>query len=78
MSIQVATRLSDDVVAFIDEQVERGEAPSRAAWLSRAARREQRHQLAMRDARIYAEHGEDSDLIGLVDWVVAHPIDPDA
>lgn len=54
MSTQIAVRLPDDVVAFIDAEVKGGHARSRAAVVLRALEREQRRRLAERDAEILA------------------------
>ena len=43
MSTQIAVRLPDDIMAFLDETAARGETPSRAAIVSRALERE-RHE----------------------------------
>ena len=42
MTTQIAIRLSDDMVAFIDDLVRSGDAGSRAAVVSRALERERR------------------------------------
>ena len=77
MSKQVTLRLSDDVVAFIDDQVSHGVARSRAAVVNRALHREQRYALAMRDAAILAERGPDADLESLTAAVSSTPLDID-
>lgn len=77
MSKQIAVRLPDDVVAFIDEMVERGDANSRAAVVSRALARERRRSIAARDAAILAQHGTDADLDALAEFAAHQPIDLD-
>lgn len=77
MSTQVAVRLPDDIVEFVDHLVADGEASSRAAVVVRALQRERRRLVAERDARIYAESGEASDLAGLGEWAAAQPVDLD-
>lgn len=77
MSKQIAVRLPDDVVAFIDEMVERGDANSRAAVVSRALARERRRDIAARDAAILAQHGNDTDLDKLAEFAAGQPIDID-
>jgi Arc/MetJ-type ribon-helix-helix transcriptional regulator len=77
MSKQIAVRLPDDVVAFIDEVVERGDASSRAAVVSRALAREHRRDIAARDAAILAQHGNDADLDALAEFAAGQPIDID-
>jgi Arc/MetJ-type ribon-helix-helix transcriptional regulator len=77
MSTQVALRLSDDIVAFLDEQVRSGSAASRAAVVTRALERERRHAAAERDAAIYAADFEGRDLDDLASWASAQPMDID-
>lgn len=77
MSKQIAVRLPDDVVAFIDELVEQGDASSRAAVVSRALARERRRAIAARDAAILAQHGNDTDFDALADFAAGQPIDID-
>jgi Arc/MetJ-type ribon-helix-helix transcriptional regulator len=59
MSRQVTVRLPDDLVEFIDHQVERGQAASRAAVIAAAIDRERRRKVAERDAAILARAGSD-------------------
>ncbi|QPL05940.1 MULTISPECIES: ribbon-helix-helix domain-containing protein [Actinomyces] len=68
MSTQIAVRLPEDLVAFLDEVVAQGEAPSRAAAVARALERERRERAAAEDARILAELGPQDDLDDLVEW----------
>ena len=65
MSTQIAVRLPDDLVAFIDQLVRSGDAPSRAAAVTRALERERRRRIAERDAAILAQSGHDADLDSL-------------
>ncbi|ARD41318.1 YlcI/YnfO family protein [Actinomyces gaoshouyii] len=67
MTIQIAVRLPDDVVSFLDEAVARGEAPSRAAVVIQALERERRERAAAEDARILTEIGPQDDLDNLVE-----------
>lgn len=62
MSTQIAVRLPDELVAFIDELVTTGRAGSRAAVVTRAIEREKRREAAARDATILAQAGTDPDL----------------
>ncbi len=56
MSTQIAIRLPDEVVEFIDEQVRSGNARSRAAVVSRSIARDARRQRAEQDiVRLLAE-----------------------
>jgi Arc/MetJ-type ribon-helix-helix transcriptional regulator len=75
MSKQIAVRLSDDLVDFVDSIVATGEQRSRAAVVSRALERERRRTIAARDAEILAALGPDADLASLADHVVDVPVD---
>lgn len=77
MSIQIAVRLPDDMVGFLDHLVETGRGSSRAAVIARALNRERRHEMAVQDAAIYAQAGEDRDMIDLVQYLSGQPADPD-
>jgi Arc/MetJ-type ribon-helix-helix transcriptional regulator len=77
MSIQIAVRLPDDTVAFLDRLVAEKKAASRAEIIARALERERRREIAARDAAILAESGEDPDLAGLIRYMTGHPVDPD-
>ena len=72
MTVQIAIRLPDDMVAFLDKSVAAGKAPSRAALVARAVEREMRRQVAEQDAVILRERGTSDDLDELVTWSVAH------
>ena len=65
MSTQIAIRLPDDLVEFLDDLVKSGKATSRAAAVARALERERRRQTAERDAAILARAGADADMDGL-------------
>jgi Arc/MetJ-type ribon-helix-helix transcriptional regulator len=54
MSTQIAVHLPDEIVAFIDDEVQGQHARSRAAVVVRALERERRRRLAERDAEILA------------------------
>lgn len=58
MSTQIAVRLPDHLVAFLDERVAGGEK-SRAAVVTKALMKYERRLSAARDARIYLEQGDD-------------------
>ena len=77
MSTQIAVRLPDDTVAFLDRLVREKKAASRAEIIERALERERRREMAARDAAILAESGEDPDLAGLIRYMTGHPVDPD-
>ncbi|HEX7290053.1 MAG TPA: YlcI/YnfO family protein [Conexibacter sp.] len=67
MSKQIAVRLSDELVDFVDELVGAGTEPSRAAVVTRALERERRRAVAARDAEILARTGQDPELAGLAE-----------
>jgi Arc/MetJ-type ribon-helix-helix transcriptional regulator len=77
MSTQIAVRLPDDTVAFLDRLVAEKKAASRAEVIARALERERRREMAARDAAILAESGEDPDLAGLIRYMTGHPVNPD-
>ncbi len=72
MSTQIAVRLPDEMVAFLDRTVATGKAPSRAALVAAAVEREMRRQAAEDDAHILRENGAVDDLDDLVQWSSAH------
>lgn len=67
MSKQIAVRLADELVEFVDELVESGTERSRAAVVTRALERERRRAVAARDAEILARTGADPELAGLAE-----------
>ena len=86
MTTQIAVRLPDDMVQFLDQLVARGQAPSRASVVERALAREFRRVIAARDAAILAEAAEASgaadvaapdedDLDSLADYAARNPLD---
>jgi Arc/MetJ-type ribon-helix-helix transcriptional regulator len=75
MSKQIAVRLPDDLVDFLDEIVDSGTGRSRAAVVTRALERERRRALAERDAVILASTGPDPELAGLAEHVAGQPRD---
>ena len=75
MSKQIAVRLPDDIVEFVDTQVSSGEATSRAAVVRRALERERRRAIAARDARILARSGDDPDMQRLAEHAARTPLD---
>ena len=75
MSTQIAIRLSDDIVAFIDDLVRSGDASSRAAVVSRALERERRRKVAERDAAILRRQEPDPDLDGLAEFAATVPLE---
>jgi Arc/MetJ-type ribon-helix-helix transcriptional regulator len=65
MSKQIAVRLPDDLVEFVDGVVGSGRERSRAAVVTRALERDRRRAVAERDAEILAKSGPDADLADL-------------
>ncbi|UOY01863.1 ribbon-helix-helix domain-containing protein [Blastococcus sp. PRF04-17] len=61
MTTQIAVRLPEELVEFVDRLVSDGRAPSRAAVVSRALHRELRREVAARDAAILAATGTEAD-----------------
>ena len=72
MSIQIAVRLPDEMVAFLDRAVATGKAPSRAALVASAVEREMRRLAAEQDAQILRTEGAADDLDELVEWTASH------
>jgi Arc/MetJ-type ribon-helix-helix transcriptional regulator len=77
MSKQIAVRLPDELVEFVDEIVGSGSERSRAAVVARALERERRRAIAARDAEILARTGSDPELDGLAEYVVGRSIAAD-
>jgi Arc/MetJ-type ribon-helix-helix transcriptional regulator len=75
MSKQIAVRLPDELVAFVDEVVDSGREPSRAAVVTTALERERRRTVAARDAEILATTGPDPDLAGLAEFAAGVGLD---
>jgi Arc/MetJ-type ribon-helix-helix transcriptional regulator len=74
MSTQIAVRLPDELVQFIDQLVEHGQASSRAAVVAQAIERERRRAIAARDAAILAEAAADDDLDDLARFASRVPM----
>jgi Arc/MetJ-type ribon-helix-helix transcriptional regulator len=75
MSTQIAVRLPDVMVEFLDRLVADGQAASRASVVERALAREFRRQIAARDAAILAAAGPDPDLDQLAGYAAQAPLD---
>jgi Arc/MetJ-type ribon-helix-helix transcriptional regulator len=75
MSKQIAVRLADDLVEFVDSVVAHGDQRSRAAVVTRALQRERRRAIATRDAEILAAAGPDPDMASLADHALSTPIE---
>ncbi|MBA2349569.1 MAG: antitoxin [Solirubrobacterales bacterium] len=63
MSKQIAVRLPEELVEFVDATVSAGGARSRAAVVTRALERERRRAVAARDVELLAAAGEDEELV---------------
>jgi Arc/MetJ-type ribon-helix-helix transcriptional regulator len=74
MSVQIAVRLPDSMVEFLDRLVADGQATSRASVIERALAREFRRQVAARDAAILAAAGPDTDLDRLASYAARAPL----
>ena len=75
MSKQIAVRLPEELVDFVDSVVKAGTQQSRAAVVIRALERERRRAIAARDAEILAAAGPDADLDALARHAVAATAD---
>jgi Arc/MetJ-type ribon-helix-helix transcriptional regulator len=74
MSKQIAVRLPDELVDFVDELVGSGAGRSRAAVVTVALEREHRRAVAARDAEILARTGPDPELAGLAEHAAGLPL----
>jgi len=74
MSKQIAVRLPDDLVDFVDQEVRSGREHSRAGVVTRALERERRRAIAARDAEILARTGADPELAGLAEYAAQRPV----
>jgi Arc/MetJ-type ribon-helix-helix transcriptional regulator len=78
MRKQIAIRLPEDLVDFVDEQVRSGRATSRADAVTRALARERRRERAARDLAVLLteRHLDDPDqLDDLAEFARTIPID---
>jgi Arc/MetJ-type ribon-helix-helix transcriptional regulator len=75
VSIQIAVRLPDDMVEFLDLLVSQGRATSRASVIERALAREIRSEIAARDAAILAQAGDDAEMDSLAEYAARLPPD---
>lgn len=72
MTTQIAVRLPDEMVRFLDRSVASGKAASRAALVAAALEREMRLQAAQQDVQTLKKKGTVDDLDELVAWSVDH------
>ena len=77
MSKQIAVRLPDDLVDFMDELVARGAEQSRATIVLRALQRERRRLGTLRDIEILKRTSPDPELDALAAYSARLPIDLD-
>lgn len=79
MSKQITVRLPNEQVAFLDEEVRAGAAPSRAALVSQAIDRFERERRAAREVLDMAARGGDPypDLAGVPAAVSRKTLDYD-
>ena len=75
MSKQIAVRLREDLVEFVDNEVSQGAAASRAQVVSRALDRERRRRRSERDLEILLASGGTDELEGLAEYARDLPID---
>jgi Arc/MetJ-type ribon-helix-helix transcriptional regulator len=79
MSKQIAVRLPDEVVDFIDREVDQRHVESRASFVLKALERERRRLIAARDAAILAKRTtvDDDDFDALAAHASAFELDID-
>lgn len=77
MTKQIAVRLPDDLVEFVDGLIATGRFDSRAAVVTRELRRLKRRIEAEEDAEIYRREGEDPELVAFVRYAAKLPMDLD-
>ncbi len=73
--MQITVRLPDELVEFVDAEVVRGTASSRADAVAKALIRERRRQTALVDVAILRASAADTDLDDLAAHTADHPID---
>jgi Arc/MetJ-type ribon-helix-helix transcriptional regulator len=74
MSKQIAVRLPDDLVDFMDALVAGGEETSRASIVARALKRERRRLGTLRDIEILKRSEPDEDMDAMVAYLAHRPI----
>ena len=77
MSTQIAVRLPDELVAYVDSAVASGRVKSRAELVSRLIARDARRQRAEDDLQLLIKAGalEDLDALAMVKATSATPIE---
>ena len=79
MSTQIAVRLADELVAYVDEAVAAGRVKSRADLVARLIARDARRQRAEEDLQRLIKRGAlvDAELFAIVDSVSDTPLSID-
>lgn len=79
VSTQIAVRLPDELVAYVDEAVASGRARSRAELVARLLARDARRHRAEQDLRRLVQRGAVRDAVGLAiaEATVATPVTED-
>lgn len=77
MTKQIAVRLPDDIVEFIDRLVGEGVESSRAAVVAKAVERERRRERAAKDVQILTSSTASDDLDELAKYAAAVQLDLD-
>jgi Arc/MetJ-type ribon-helix-helix transcriptional regulator len=75
MSRQIAVRLPDDIVDFVDVLVREGKANSRAIVVTRALEGERRRTVAAQGAAVLARADRDIDMDSLAEHIAHVPFD---
>lgn len=75
MSKQIAVRLPDELVDYMDRLVAAGQAKSRAAVVARALSREQRRSAAAHDAEIYARQPSNDEFAAMHEYLRGQALD---
>jgi Arc/MetJ-type ribon-helix-helix transcriptional regulator len=77
VSTQIAVRLPDEMVDYLDRLVADGKATSRASIVEHALAREIRRHIAAKDAAILADLGPDQDMESLAAYAARQQLDVD-
>lgn len=77
MTQQIAVRLPEELVEFVDGLVADGTEKSRAAVVAKALAREKRRRAEDRDIAILMREGDDEDLQAFIRHTAHRPIDID-
>lgn len=79
MTVQIALRLPEETVAYLDSQVRLGRAKSRADIVDRALARERRREIAEKDLEtiLRDQNRGTGELKGLAESVQSTPLDLD-